>query len=178
MSIGFKEWALVCEALARGEQSIIIRKGGLAEGRDGFRFKHDAFFLFPTFFHEQLAKTKLAPATPLPSSERGVIKIRSFARVEWTEFVTDLDKAPALAPFHIWKNEVVEERFRYDDVRGVHVAFLRAFQLARPWTFPDDPKFGGCRSWLELPAAPEIALVAALDEAAHKAREQEIRRII
>ncbi|MFL6569175.1 MAG: DUF1802 family protein, partial [Chthoniobacterales bacterium] len=35
-SIGFKEWALVCEALGRGEQRIIIRKGGIAEGRDGF----------------------------------------------------------------------------------------------------------------------------------------------
>jgi hypothetical protein len=178
MSIGFKEWALVCDALAGGTQSIIIRKGGIAEGRDGFHFKHDAFFLFPTFFHEQLAKTKLPSETPLPAREAGVIAIRSFARVEWTEFVTDPGKALALAPFHIWKNEVVEERFRYDDVRGVHVAFLRVFRLAQPWTFPDDPKFGGCRSWLELPDAPGIAHSPALDDDAHAAREQEIRRII
>src|SRR2546430_16918150 len=31
--IGFKEWTLVCEALGRGVQGIIIRKGGIAEGR-------------------------------------------------------------------------------------------------------------------------------------------------
>ncbi|MBA2742902.1 MAG: DUF1802 family protein, partial [Chthoniobacterales bacterium] len=53
-SIGFKEWALVCDALGRGEQSLILRKGGIAEGRDGFAFRHSEFFLFPTFFHAQL----------------------------------------------------------------------------------------------------------------------------
>src|SRR5471032_2348925 len=106
MNIGFKVWTLVCQALGRGEQSIIIRKGGIAEGRDGFRFKHDEFFLFPTLFHEQLAKTKLPPETPLPAHETGVITLHCLARCEWTELVTDPDKALALAPFHIWKDEV------------------------------------------------------------------------
>lgn len=69
MSIGFKEWALVCGALGRGEQHVLIRKGGIAEGRAGFRFRHDAFFLFPTLFHEQLERTTLAATTPLPESE-------------------------------------------------------------------------------------------------------------
>jgi hypothetical protein len=55
-SVGFKEWALVCEALGTGRQSIILRKGGIAEGRDGFSFQHREFFLFPTFFHEQLER--------------------------------------------------------------------------------------------------------------------------
>jgi hypothetical protein len=32
-SVGFKEWAIVGEALGRGGQSIILRKGGIAEGR-------------------------------------------------------------------------------------------------------------------------------------------------
>ena len=29
-SVGFKEWALVCQALGTGRQSIILRKGGIA----------------------------------------------------------------------------------------------------------------------------------------------------
>jgi hypothetical protein len=32
-SVGFKDWAIVCEALGRGRQSIILRKGGIGEGR-------------------------------------------------------------------------------------------------------------------------------------------------
>ena len=46
-SVGFKEWAIVCEALGRGEQSIILRKGGIAEGRDGFSFRHRGVLSFP-----------------------------------------------------------------------------------------------------------------------------------
>ena len=59
-SVGFKEWAIVCEALGRGEQSIIVRKGGIAEGRDGFTFRHAEFFLCPTYFHEQVENTRAA----------------------------------------------------------------------------------------------------------------------
>ena len=77
-SVGFKEWALVCEALGRGEQTIMLRKGGIAEGRDGFSFRHREFFLFPTFFHEQVAKVRGGPAD-LPQATAGEIEIRFFA---------------------------------------------------------------------------------------------------
>ena len=66
-SIGFKEWSLVCEALGRGMQSVILRKGGIAEGREGFSFRHREFFLFPTFFHEQVAKVRIAAAIRRPA---------------------------------------------------------------------------------------------------------------
>ncbi len=35
--VAFKEWTVVVDALGRGDQIIILRKGGLSEGRDGFR---------------------------------------------------------------------------------------------------------------------------------------------
>ena len=38
---------------------MIIRKGGIAEGKAGFAFRHEEFLLFPTWFHEQLEKTTL-----------------------------------------------------------------------------------------------------------------------
>ena len=59
-SVAFKEWAIVCEALGRGRQSIILRKGRIAEGRGGFSFRHREFFLFPTFCHEQPEKVREA----------------------------------------------------------------------------------------------------------------------
>lgn len=179
MSIGFKEWALVCEALGNGTQSIILRKGGIAEGRDGFRFKHEEFFLFPTLFHEQLSRTKLPAGTPLPVLEEGTVKIHYSARVEWTRLITDLATVAALAPFHIWTDQVVEERFRYDDVQGVHIAFIRVFKLDPAWTFPDEPKYGGCRSWLTLPDLPaETKVLPVLDDAAHTEREKAIKGIV
>ncbi len=54
--IAFKEWAAVCLALAAGRQSIILRKGGIHEGREGFHVHHRAFWLFPTQFHQDAAQ--------------------------------------------------------------------------------------------------------------------------
>ena len=99
MSIGFKEWALICDALGRGEQSIILRKGGIAEGRAGFRFQHEEFLLLPTLFHEQVNKLKLPPETPLPARPTdGEIEIRYQAKVEWTEDITAWTYSSALPP--------------------------------------------------------------------------------
>ena len=179
MSIGFKEWALVCAALGRGEQSILLRKGGIAEGREGFRFRHPEFFLFPTLFHEQVERTRLPRSTPLPAQVPGQIHIRWFARVEWTELVTDRTLVRRLKPFHILAPSVVEERFRYEDSEGIHIAFLRVFELVNPGEFEDLPSFGGCRSWLELPDPPaDLGMKPVLDDPAHAARGEELRRAL
>jgi hypothetical protein len=180
MSIGFKEWTLICEALGNGEQSIILRKGGIAEGRAGFRFQHDEFFLFPTLFHEQVAKLKLPPGTPLPASgQEGLIAIDYRVRVEWTQDLSDLAAVRRLAPFHLWRDEVIEERFRYDEKQGVSLAFVRVEKLAEPFAFPNASRYGGCRSWVTLPDPPSaIPATAALSDAAHRDREARIRALL
>ena len=179
MSIAFKEWAVICDALGRGEQSIILRKGGIHEGRDGFSFKHPEFYLFPTLFHEQLAKTRLPATTPLPSPGSGQICIRQLARVEWTATVTDLDLALALGPFHLWTEDTVRERFLYDEAPGVHVAFLRVFRCEPAWSFADEPKYGGCRSWVSIPEEPQATQhIPALADAISTERSLELRQLL
>ena len=183
MSIGFNEWALVCDALGRGVQSIIIRKGGIAEGRAGFRFGHPEFFLFPTLFHEQVAKLKLPPGTALPAQRGdGQHEVALRVRVEWTQDVADLATVQRLAPFHIWQDSEIEKRFRYEGEKGkggVSVAFVRVEKLSAPFVFPHSPKFGGCRSWIQLPEPPSgITFSPALDDAAHRASELEIRAVL
>ena len=151
--VGFKEWALVCAALGAGRQSVIIRKGGLAEGRDGFAFQHREFFLFPTFFHEQLARVRLfAPALPEPPPNE--IEIRYFVRIEEARIMTDWAEVRALEPLHILRESVVRQRFDYGKTPGVHVAFVRTFQLDPVWRFPDAKAYGGCRSWVGLSEPP------------------------
>ncbi|MGZ4983354.1 MAG: DUF1802 family protein [Chthoniobacterales bacterium] len=152
-SVGFKEWAIVCEALGRGEQSLILRKGGIAEGRDGFGFQHQEFFLFPTFFHEQVEKTRLA-LTSVPTPRENEIEIKYFAKLEFATVVTSWETLVALESFHFWQPEVVRERFEYDGGPGIHLAYVRVFRLEPSWIFPDAPRYGGCRSWVELPEPP------------------------
>ncbi len=170
-SAGFKEWAIVCEALGRGEQNVIVRKGGIAEGRDGFSFREREFFLFPTFFHEQLEQTRLDGATLPARGDDGEIEIGYFARVERTKLVKSWDEAEGLRPFHILRDEVIRQRFDYDESPGLHVAFVRVFRLEPKWTIADAKAYGGCRSWVALCEFPEgTKLEPVIDEAAHQAR--------
>ena len=150
--VGFKEWALVCEALGRGEQTILLRKGGIAEGRDGFGFRHSEFFLFPTFFHEQGVKVR-TPNAEIPAARQGEIEIRYFAKLEAQREVTSWSVAAALEPFHILQESVVRERFDYKGA-GLHAALIRVFRLERSWVLTDTPAYGGCRSWINLPECP------------------------
>ncbi len=176
-SVGFKEWALVCAALGRGEQSVILRKGGIAEGRAGFQFRHAEFFLFPTFFHAQASKTRM-PSAEMPAQRDGEIEITYFAKLEFAAVVQDWKTAVALEPFHILTREVVRERFDYEGAPGIHLAFVRVFRCEPQWTFPDAARYGGCRSWVELPPQPaEVQLRAVVDEATHLARLKECRKI-
>jgi hypothetical protein len=157
-SVGFKEWALVCEALGRGEQTILLRKGGIAEGRDGFGFRHPEFFLFPTFFHEQVEKVRTSGAV-IPEVREGEIEIRYFAKLVAQKEISSWPIAAALKPFHILQDSVVRERFDYQKA-GLHVALVRVFRLAPSWVLPEIAAYGGCRSWVELPNCPGVTRLA------------------
>lgn len=178
-AVGFKEWALVCEALGNGSSSLVLRKGGIAEGREGMRFQNEAFYLLPTLFHEQLAKTRLPADTRLPEPTPGEIQIRLAAEVQWTRLVTDFSIVEKLEPFHILHRLVVEERFRYDDTPGINVAFLKIWKLDQPWVFPDAPKYGGCRSWVNLPEPPkDLSWTSVLDDAENGERSEELLSLV
>jgi hypothetical protein len=69
MPMALKEWDVVCEALGSGRQAIVIRKGGIAEGKDGLKFEHEEFVLLPTFFHQQ-AERVIPEAHRAPLGDR------------------------------------------------------------------------------------------------------------
>ncbi|CAN5633293.1 hypothetical protein BH18VER1_BH18VER1_01010 [soil metagenome] len=82
--------------------------------------------------------------------------------------MADWHVAVSLASFHVLNLEVVRERFDYDDARGIHVAFVRVFRLLPDWTFPDEPHYGGCRSWVNLPKLQQdVTMQPVLADEAH-----------
>jgi hypothetical protein len=178
VNMAFKEWAVVCEALGSGRQSVILRKGGIAEGSDGFAFSHWEFFLFPTRFHETVEKTTLPPGFALPPEREGEVEIRFTAKIEWTCFLSDSERLEALGDFHILRDEVVEERFRFGEPPGIHVGFARVYRMSFPWVLPMEKRFGGCRSWVELPAAHEISMTAVLSDEEHDRRNGLLRGLL
>ncbi len=182
-SVGFKDWALVCAALGQGRQSIILRKGGIAEGRDGFRFKHEAFFLFPTQYHQQAERVRpdiLPLLGPVVRPPEGTVEIQYFFALEWAVWVDDWATLARLEPYHVWREDVVRERFEYDDQRGLQCAFGRVFRLTHPWTFPDRPAYGGCRSWVTLPDSPssDVSVAPVINDARHATFAHDLRAIL
>ena len=174
-SIGFKEWSLICNALGQGTQSVILRKGGIAEGRGGFSFRPREFFLFPTFFHEQVAKVRMASADiPAPGE---TIAIQWYAKVERALRIDSLEIAEALAPLHILSAAVVRERFGYKG-DGLNVAFVRVFEISPVWVLQNEKRFGGCRSWVELPPPPGMKMQCIVDDASHERLRAEFDRIV
>lgn len=178
MSNAFKEWALVCEALGSGRQSVIIRKGGIAEGKAGFSFRHREFLLFPTWFHEQLEKTTLPPETQVPPAPGDELEIRYAATVEWSRLVTDLEALRKLRGHHVWQDSVLEQRFHYEETFGVHVAYVRVFRLDPPQRLKNEKRFGGCRSWVELPEIEGSAFVSVLSDEENERRKKLIEGLL
>ncbi len=158
-SNGFKEWQVVCDALASGRQSIILRKGGIHEGRQGFSFAHESFFLFPTRFHALADQVREGEVKVLPEWQPGdALRITHHAEALWAVTLTDWAKVAALEPHHIYSEKTVRDRFDWEGKGmasgSIHVALVRVTELAQAWEFPYEAAFGGCRSWITLPEPP------------------------
>lgn len=167
--VGFKEWLVVCDALGAGRQSIILRKGGIAEGRGGFQWQRDTFLLFPTHFHQQRDQVTWDP-TPEAASDLArpeEIVLRYAAQLEWSGRVNHWTAAAALAPHHVWNEEVVQDRFGYGGETGLSVAVVRVFRLANPLILAMEKRFGGCRSWVDLPEGGALDMAPVLDDETH-----------
>ena len=98
--------------------------------------------------------------------------------VEWTRLVTDLEVVRRLRELHVWQDSVIDERFRYDEQPGIHVAFVRIYRLDPPQRLPMEKKFGGCRSWVELPEMAGCALVSVISDEEHAQRRSLLEKLL
>ncbi|MFM9965581.1 MAG: DUF1802 family protein [Planctomycetaceae bacterium] len=150
----FKEWSVVCAALAEGRQTLILRKGGIHEGREGFRVQHREFWLFPTGFHQQRSEV-IPEAWPLleeaqSREQTSDISLGLYAVVEDVQEVLDLSSLARLRGRHVWSDATVEQRFHYR-TPGLFALLVRVYRRPTPYLIADSPHFAGCKSWVELP---------------------------
>jgi CDP-diacylglycerol---glycerol-3-phosphate 3-phosphatidyltransferase len=153
----FKEWEAIVEALGHGAQIILLRKGGIAEGRSGFEARHDKFWLFPTRYHQQWEKTKpelkryLAPGAE-PAKD---FSLKYFAEITDAVYLSSWAQVERLQDAHFWGEEILRERFGYQDrpgmEAGLHLLIVRVYQVNLPHRLAPAPEFEGCKSWIEVP---------------------------
>jgi len=155
MRIAFKEWAVVVDALGTGEQIVILRKGGISEGRGGFQVEHPEFLLFPTLFHQQRESVlpsaqarfdRLAPEFPAGD----ILRLEFLATVVAWHRLDSLGAAERLRGQHIWRDEVIAQRFDWGKSKNINALAVRVFRLPQRIELPMQPGYAGCKSWIEL----------------------------
>ena len=150
-----KEWAVACEAMKRGIQSILIRKGGIREEDGIFLVTDTEFFLLPTYEHQDpsLLRKEFEPLTEmtlLHGHDPRSINIDSFAVVDSVLEVIDEDRLYGIREHHIWNEEYVKQRLDFNPYDPLYVILLRIYRLPESVTLPLRPEYEGCKSWVTL----------------------------
>ena len=157
----FKEWAGVCEALADGRQSVILRKGGIAEDQGSFTPEHRWFWLYPTHLHEgeQGLRLPRKPDLPPRASSPDVVEVRTLVETGPIWWLDRRDRLAELEPFHVWTEETVDKRFHYRKP-GLWVLGVRVYRRETPFVVPITPEHAGCKTWVPLDPSLETLGVA------------------
>jgi hypothetical protein len=150
----FKEWAVICKALAEGRQALILRKGGIEEPEGDFQVEHTRFWLFPTYVHQQSAglQERALPLLKEALAEKpptGVVRLSHFAEITGVYRLRDLPPALLLAHLHLWSNDTVAKRFEYR-APGLYVMPVRVWKASEVFELQDTAYYQGCRSWVDL----------------------------
>jgi len=150
-----KEWAVLIDAMARGDIVAMVRKGGIREKRAGFEVRHDRFLLYPTFFHENPADlaVRFHPRLGAAHDRRapaGHVQLSHLAESMAVWNVLDASLLPGVEHEHGLAPSAVLSRFNYRGNPNVRVVAVRVRELREPVMIPEAPRYAGCVSWLEL----------------------------
>jgi hypothetical protein len=140
---GFKELASVCQAIAQGRQTVLLRKAGIRESTHESAFQPKSFYLLPTQYHEKGPKS---PSQEFSISLR-VEVVRSGDLIHWAQ----IEK---LLPFTAYDPKTIREHFDSRDEKLLHFAQIQSLALSPVWNLPHSPALSGFRSWFELPPPP------------------------
>lgn len=146
-----KEWSNVVAALGRGEQVVLIRKGGIADPT--FGIEADRFYLYPTYFHQG------------ESDARPLVTITHWCEIVRTWTVRDLETLGLLQPHVVVPRETLEARYRFRPDQALYVIGVRTWRLAKPVEVPHREAYAGCLSWISIEEEIDIdGSVAVLGE--------------
>jgi len=178
-----KEWAVTIRALDRGQQILLLRKGGISEERKEFLVEHEEFYLYPTYEHQREDLLKPAyhddlRATLGESPGPSEVVVTNWARVAEVHTLTEPEVVDALSPFYIWTTSYAQERLHWRPRKPLHVLLVRVYRLVEPVRLPVRPEYGGCKSWLDLDPLPERARVPVLSDAAFATQAEAVRRVL
>ena len=160
-----KEWSNVIESLGRGEQVILIRKGGIADPK--FGVEANQFYLYPTYFHQG------------ESDHRPFVDVTHWCEVVQTWSVSDQDVLTRLEPLVAIPRDTLEARYRFRPDQALHIIGVRTFALPQPVRIAFHDDYAGCRSWLSIEDEVDTTgSTPVLDESVLRAKLEQVDSII
>ena len=176
-----KEWAVTVDALAKGDQILLMRKGGIHEEGKNFRVLYPQFLLYPTYEHQKsdLLKPSHQPelarilTQPAP---KDTITFSYWAKIFEVLEISQQDQVDSLSPHFIWTNAYAQSRLYWKPMLPLSVMLLRVFRMEKPVTVPHLPEYTGCRSWVDIVTNVPLGKVTpVLGEAAFQRRVDEVK---
>jgi hypothetical protein len=143
--------------------------------------EHQRFLLFPTLFHQQRESVipaaqarfdQIAPNFPPPDR----LRLEWFAEVAAERQLHSHAQAGVLRGQHVWRDEVIAQRFDWGKDKSIFALAVRVFHLPETIEIPLLPAHGGCKSWIELDQ--EIPTDGAKPALADSAFEAKLNRYI
>lgn len=182
--VALKEWATVLEAMAKGEQLVLIRKGGLIEPGSGFEVVSPSFVFYPTFEHQAVNYLRepykgyfdLASKTRAPE---GKVTFAIYGESAYSTQIKDASVIERLAPFHIYNPDFLTQRLKWQPEQPIAIVIVRAYHLQPPATISVAPQYAGCKSWVELEQPVSLSgLEPVLDDTVFAEKQRQISGLI
>jgi hypothetical protein len=150
-----KEWATVLEAMARGEQLVLIRKGGLIEPGSGFELITNTFLFYPTFEHHAVSYLRSPHQSYFDEALRrrapeGQVRFELCGVAVSSTKSHDPTLVKRLSAFHMYNEAFVSQRLKWQPEQPLVIVLVRAFRLPRAVMLSVVPRYVGCKSWVEL----------------------------
>ena len=157
-----KEWATVLEALARGEQWVLIRKGGLIEPDGGFDVVQPWFVFYPTFEHQAVRYLRPEYQGYFASAAQhrapdGCVRFNLCGLAVRTVQSADGGLVERLRRFHIYNEDFLIQRMKCQPQEPLTVVVVRTSRLVEPCQVPVAAAYAGCKSWVQLDAPVDCA---------------------
>ena len=180
--MALKEWAVTVEAMAKGDQVLLLRKGGIHEDGKDFRVIHREFLFYPTYLHqkEDLLQPAYQPALRKlleQPQDNDRITFSYWARAEELLEISEQEKVDNLKPHHIWTTAYAQSKLHWKPMLPMSVLFLRIYKLEQPATVPYLPEYRGCTSWVEVLSDVKLGrMEPVLNDAEFQRRCDDIKR--
>jgi len=179
--LALKEWAVTVDAMAKGDQVLLLRKGGIHEDGKDFRVVHREFLFYPTYLHqtEDLLQPAHQPALrkllEQPQDEDR-ITFSHWAKAEEVLEISEQEQVDNLEPHYIWTAAYAQSKLHWKPMLPLSVLLLRVYKLEQPVTVTYLPEYGGCTSWVEVLSDVNLGkMKPVLDDGDFQRRVDEIK---